>query len=306
MGRRKFKKFFLLGDIIMQIEIRELTKKYKKDQIILDNISLNINGMYGLLGPNGAGKTTFMRILSTLVEYNRGDIQFGDYHWDRNLNELRQLIGYLPQHFLMYKEIKIYECLNHFALLKGINNKSERINQIDKVLKEVNLIQYKNKKIKHLSGGMLRRVGIAQALIGNPKILIVDEPTAGLDINERIRFRKILRGIGKNRIVIVSTHIVEDLEATCDNICVLDKGKVLVEGKRKDIIKAANGKVWEMKVPIHQLDNIKDQDEIISIYNEGEFYVLKILSNKQPFLEARPIDPKLEDGYIALIRSQRT
>jgi ABC-2 type transport system ATP-binding protein len=286
----------------MQIEIKDLVKKYINNQVILDSISLNINGMYGLLGPNGAGKTTLMRILSTLIEFNSGNIIYDEYQWDKNLNELRQIIGYLPQHFSMYKDIKIYECLNHFAILKGISNKSERINHVEQILNEVNLSQHKEKKIKELSGGMLRRVGIAQALIGDPKILIIDEPTAGLDIDERIRFRNTLRSIGENRIVIISTHIVEDLESTCDNVGVLNKGKVLAEGSRKDIISFAKGKIWGMKIPIYQLDNLKEQDNIISIHNEGEHYVLKILSSQKPFAEANLIEPNLEDGYLALIR----
>ncbi|MBE2913615.1 ABC transporter ATP-binding protein [Anoxybacillus flavithermus] len=228
------------------LEIRNVKKKYK-NKIVLNNISLSIKGTYGLLGPNGAGKTTLMKTIATLIPLEEGTISFGDISWE-NDQSVKPLIGYLPQYFSAYKTMKVYEVLNHFAVLKGITNKERRMSELDSVLENVNLYEQRNEKIKNLSGGMIRRVGIAQALLGDPKILIVDEPTAGLDIQERVRFRNLLRKIATNRTIIISSHIVEDLETICDHVSIMNKGNILFEGTRQEILKVVNGLIWEKEL----------------------------------------------------------
>ncbi|GGM42921.1 ABC transporter ATP-binding protein [Paraliobacillus quinghaiensis] len=283
------------------IVVKGLTKHFKQNTA-LDNISLNIKGTYGLLGPNGAGKTTLIRTIATLLPISKGQITYGKISWEDS-KEVRRRIGYLPQHFSMYQNIKMIECLNHLAILKGVIDKKHRTEELEKIIHQVNLYDHKDKKIKQLSGGMLRRVGIAQALIGNPEILIVDEPTAGLDIEERVRFRSLLRSIGKNRIVIISTHIVEDLELACDNIGVLKNGKVLAEGKRENISNFADGKIWEVQVAMDEIESLGNNFTIISSKQINNNYTVRLLSDKQPLNTANLVEPRLEDGYLALIRN---
>lgn len=284
--------------------INGISKKFNKNSVALDNINLEIQGIYGLLGPNGAGKTTLMRILSTLLNQSAGTISFNSLKWN-NQKEVRKIIGYLPQHFSIYPTISVYECLNHLAILKGIKERQQRLEQIDNLLIEVNLEDVKDKKIKDLSGGMLRRVGIAQALLGNPKIIIIDEPTAGLDIEERVRFRNLLRKIAINKVVIISTHIVEDLEYTCDYLCVLKKGKVLAKGSRQEIANFAKNLVWEIQIDSNDkyYDKIRDDYNIISTKkSELNKYIFRILSKKQPLPQAYSVNPSLEDGYLLLMK----
>lgn len=290
------------------IKIVNLTKKFKKN-IALNNINMNIKGIYGLLGPNGAGKTTLMRIIATLIKEDNGEIKYKNLEWN-NSEEIRKIIGYLPQSFSMYKSISIYDCLEHIAFLKGIKNKKEIKLIIEKLLIKLNLEEVKDKKIKELSGGMLRRVGIAQALIADPKIIIIDEPTAGLDIEERIRFRDLLREIGENKIIIISTHIVEDIEYTCDNICILKKGQVLAEGSREEIVKVANNKIWEIDLEKDtdkdKIEYLKSKTSIISIKNIAENKnTFRFFSNKKIELGEREVIPNLEDSYLYLMEEYK-
>ncbi|MEB3750431.1 ABC transporter ATP-binding protein [Geobacillus sp. FSL W8-0032] len=280
------------------LEIRNVKKRYK-NKVVLNNISLNIKGTYGLLGPNGAGKTTLMKIIATLLPLEEGAITFDDISWE-NPQKVKPLIGYLPQYFSAYKTMKVYEVLDHFAVLKGIINKERRISELDAVLENVNLYEQRNEKMKDLSGGMIRRVGIAQALLGNPKIVIVDEPTAGLDIQERVRFRNLLRKISVNRTIIISSHIVEDLETTCDYVAMMNKGTILLEGSRQEVLKIVDGLVWEKDVNSRDLEQIPES-KIISVKEAGDRYIIRMLS-QESIKEARRVHPTLEDAYLYMMK----
>jgi len=284
------------------IIINNVSKKYKNFQA-LDNINLNIKGIYGLLGPNGAGKTTLMKILATLIEKNAGKISYSNITWEEKQN-VRKILGYLPQNFSIYPTVTVLECLNHLAILKGVKNKKDRINMLETLLNDTNLNTVKNKRIKELSGGMLRRVGIAQALIGNPEIIIVDEPTAGLDIEERVRFRNMIHKIGEKRIVIISTHIVGDIENICEYICVMKEGKVLAEGTQQEICNHARGLIWEVKVNNDEASMILQKYHVISTKQDNDNnLILRILSDEQPSNISKEVSPNLEDGYISLVRA---
>jgi ABC-2 type transport system ATP-binding protein len=279
------------------LKIMNLSKQYGR-KISLNDISLEIKtGNFGLLGPNGAGKTTLMRILSTILIPSAGEISWGDVSWSRQDN-VRQIIGYLPQKFSLYKTIKVTEVLNHIAILKGI--KQNREAKINLAIEKVNLSEHKNKRISELSGGMLRRVGIAQAILGEPPIIIVDEPTAGLDPEERLRFRQLLRQLGKDSIVLISTHIVEDIEATCDQVGILSKGQLICSGSIDTVRMIAKNKVWELKVSRDDYYNLSNEYNITSSAIIDNEYHLKVLSDKQP-PGSKEITPTLEDGYLYLL-----
>ncbi|GAB4075232.1 ABC transporter ATP-binding protein [Barrientosiimonas marina] len=281
-----------------KIKIENLTK-YFGGRKVLDNINLDIPGSLGLLGPNGAGKTTLMRILTTLVHSDEGQIKYGEISWE-NKDNVRQLIGYLPQHFSMYQNLNILDVLDHFAVLKGRENKDSRNEEVQQVLQQVNLEQNQKTKIKHLSGGMLRRVGIAQALLGDPEILVIDEPTAGLDVEERSRFRRLLRSLSENRIIIISSHIVEDLETTCDHIGIIKNGSVVSSGTRDEVIQVASGCVFESELSQKQLDSL-DDDAIISIKQMGDHYSVRYFDFRNQ--RACTSDwPTLEDAYLYRMR----
>lgn len=277
------------------IEINGIQKTYKRKKA-LRNVTCTIQGTFGLLGPNGAGKTTLMRILATLINPDHGDIRFNDEVSWGNPSRIRQMIGYLPQHFSLYKQATVMECLFHLAVLKGIPKKQARA-EIEKLLHDVNLVGQEKTKMKHLSGGMLRRVGIAQALLGDPPILIVDEPTVGLDIDERVRFRQLLRQVGKNRIVLISTHIVEDVEATCDHIGILKDGVMLFTGSKDELKDVVKGKVTEKIASHEEVDAMRDR--IISITEQGEHYLVRYLDNQG----IHTIKPTIQDAYLFLTRN---
>lgn len=287
------------------IKINNITKQFKKFTA-LNDVSINISGTYGLLGPNGAGKTTLMRIIATLLNQTSGSITYNNIDWSYP-DQVKRIIGYLPQHFNLYPTISVIECLNHLAVLKGITDKNQREQHINSLLNKVNLIDVKNKKIKNLSGGMLRRVGIAQALLGSPKIVIVDEPTAGLDIEERVRFRTLLRDIGKDHIVIISTHIVEDLEYTCDNLCVLKKGVVIFEGNRQEIANLASGYLWEIEEELEtqKVKFIQGNFHVISTKKSNDDkYIFRFIADNPSVEGAYQPVPNLEDGYLLLMQDR--
>lgn len=279
--------------------LNKINKSYNKKSVLKD-VSLDIKGTYGLLGPNGAGKTTLMRIISTLLQKDSGSINYENLDWSNEEN-VRDIIGYLPQHFSMYPGIKVKDMLSHIAILKGVKENRESI--IDNLIEDLNLREHSNKKIKELSGGMLRRVGIAQALLGEPKIIIIDEPTAGLDIEERVRFRELLRKIGKDRIIIISTHIVDDIEYTCQNIGVLKKGGVITSGSRSDILKFAEGKVFEIDVELHGEDYnyISENYKIVSNKNiDAKKVLIRYIANNK-YKNSKEVNPSLEDSYLYLV-----
>ncbi|AWG44315.1 ABC transporter (plasmid) [Priestia filamentosa] len=279
-----------------RICLTEINKSYQNKQI-LKNLTFNIQGSFGLLGPNGAGKTTLMRILTTLVPPDSGEIKMNDNTSWKDQNIVRSYIGYLPQHFSLYKNVTVVECLLHLAVLKGIEKSKAKL-EIDSLLEEVNLQEHKKKKIKQLSGGMLRRVGIAQALLGNPRLLIVDEPTVGLDIEERVRFRNLLRKLGRNRIILISTHIVEDVEMTCDYIGILKEGEIIFTGKKEDLKAIVKGKIKEELLTMDEADAL--QNQVISLKQQEDKCLVRYFNEAQD--EQSDVSPTIEDAYLYLTK----
>lgn len=285
----------------MKIVINNLKKSYGNKQV-LKGINLEINeGMFGLLGPNGAGKTTLMRILTTLIQKTEGDIKINDIEINNKKN-IRSIVGYLPQEFSIYPNMNVYEALDYLAILSGINNKKFRKERIEQLLYKVNLQNHMKTKVKALSGGMKRRLGIAQAILHEPEVLIVDEPTAGLDPEERIRFRNLLRDFSEDRIVILSTHIVEDVEFTCENLAILNEGSILYQGKVKKLLENAEGYVWISNIARESLDEVRNKFSIISTVSEGDSIKLKIISKEKPFEDAKSVKPSIEDAYMKLMK----
>ncbi|WP_407271808.1 ABC transporter ATP-binding protein [Radiobacillus sp. PE A8.2] len=283
------------------IRITGVSKKIKKHDV-LSNISLNIEGIYGLVGPNGAGKTTLMKILSSLISMNSGKVEIdGEDYTKGKYVKQNKLIGYLPQDFMIYPNITVEEALDHIAILQGIMDKLKRKSTIHKVIKEVNLRGHENKKMIELSGGMRKRVGIAQLLMGDPKILIFDEPTAGLDIEERIRFRNLLRNLGSERTVIISSHIVEDIEFLSTKIGVLKNGKVVFEGSPNELKAHAKGYVWECHVTQDNLGSIMSEKEVVQIMEEEEDISVRFFSVEGD-AKAKQVSPRLVDGYLSVVR----
>jgi len=249
----------------MELKIQGLSKTYANGVKALDNVSLTIpRGMYGLLGPNGAGKSTLMRTLATLQEPDSGSATLGDLDILKQKEELRRRLGYLPQDFGVYPRISAEDMLNHIAVLKGVTNSSERKDLVRSMLRRCNLEDVRKKALSGFSGGMRQRFGIAQALLGNPQLLIVDEPTAGLDPGERNRFYNLLSEIGEGVIVILSTHIVEDVMDLCTNMAIIHKGQVLYQGRPDAAIDQLSGKVWQRSIEKPELPNYEQKYRIIS------------------------------------------
>lgn len=285
------------------IEIKNLSKFYGKKQA-LQNVSLSIRqGMFGLLGRNGAGKTTLMKTLATLLQKKEGEITVCGIPIE-NAREVRRIIGYLPQEFSMYPSMSVAETMNYLGLLSGLSL-TERRERTEMLLKRVNLEEHKNKKIKALSGGMKRRLGIAQALLNDPKVLIVDEPTAGLDPEERVRFRNLLSEIAEERIVILSTHIVGDIEAACEEIAILDEGKVLYHGTVDDLLGAAQGKVFTKAVEKRELSKLKQELVITGMHTQGKKVYVRFLSEKGA-ADAEASEPNMEDAYMLYLNKNGT
>ncbi len=280
-----------------KIVIENVCKSYGKKQA-LKNVSLTINkGMFGLLGRNGAGKTTLMKALVPLHGINGGSISVCGIPIER-AREVRSITGYLPQDFAMYPNMTAYECLDYLGNLSGMDKKLRR-ERIDTLLKKVNLSDKRNAKFKSLSGGMKRRLGIAQALLHSPRTLIVDEPTAGLDPEERIRFRNLLCEIAEERIVILSTHIVGDIEAACENIAVFNEGEVLWQGTVTGLISEAEGKVYAVNVKRDHLAAVKKNFIVTSMLSQGEYSSVKIVSEKEPDISGAVFaEPNAEDAYM--------
>lgn len=283
----------------MEIKIEHLEKVYGKHKVLQD-ICLDIPvGMYGLLGENGAGKTTFMRILATVSEATSGTIRIGNKDI-KNKREIRQMIGYLPQEFAIYPTMTVYSALDYLGILAEIP-KQKRKERVNELLKQVNLEHEKNKRFHNLSGGMKRRFGIAQALLNNPKVLIIDEPTAGLDPEERLRFYNLLSELASERIILLSTHIAGDIEATCSKAAILCAGKVIFEGNISDLLKFGEGKVYTTTLLHKELDGFKKRYHIISIFQNGNDVSCRFLSDEVPKIKVTPCEATIEDSYLYLL-----
>jgi ABC-type multidrug transport system ATPase subunit len=268
----------------------------------LKDVSLTINqGMFGLLGPNGAGKSSLMRTIATLQEADGGSIQLGNLNVLTQKEEVRKILGYLPQEFGVYPKIDAVTLLDHLAVLKGISNKGERKGLVEALLQKTNLWQARNKNLGGYSGGMKQRFGIAQALIANPKLIIVDEPTAGLDPAERNRFLNLLSEIGENTIVILSTHIVEDVKELCTDMAIINKGQVLYKGSPMDAIAEVEGKVWKKSIAKAELDSYRGKFNIISERLIGGRPVISVLNDEQPDESFERVPADLEDVYFTHI-----
>ncbi|MDR5589605.1 ABC transporter ATP-binding protein [Christiangramia sp. SM2212] len=282
------------------LKIDNMSKTYPNGVRALDNISLNIPaGMYGLLGPNGAGKSTLMRILATIQEPDSGTISFQDVDVLKEKNELRKTLGYLPQAFGIYKKVSAEKLLHHFVILKGIESKSERRETVEALLKQTNLWDVRKQKLGGFSGGMKQRFGVAVALIGTPKLMIVDEPTAGLDPAERVRFLNLLSELGENSAVILSTHIVEDVSELCTNMAIINKGEILMEAVPLKAMENLRGLIWRRTVDKTHLSDYELKYEIISTKLLAGQTVIHIYSEENPGDDFKPVEPDLEDVYFS-------
>lgn len=280
-----------------KIIIKNVDKFYGRKQA-LKNVNLTIEpGMFGLLGRNGAGKTTLMEILTSLSKKQSGEISVLGIPVEQ-AREIRSITGYLPQDFSLYPSITVEEGLDYLGVLSGMSKKLRR-ERAEMLLQQVNLVDCRKKKVKELSGGMRRRLGIAQALLHDPKILIVDEPTAGLDPEERIRFRNLLGEAAQERTVILSTHIVEDVEAVCEEAAILNQGRILWRGTITELISSAQGKVYSAKVSRQMLEVIKKNYIVTGMLSQGEMATVRFLSKEEPLIQgAAVVPPNAEDGYM--------
>jgi ABC-2 type transport system ATP-binding protein len=286
----------------MQLVIENLSKTYSNGVQALRDVNLIIyQGMFGLLGPNGAGKSTLMRTLATLQDADSGKVMLGDIDVLIQKQEVRKILGYLPQEFGVYPRIDAETMLNHLAVLKGIQGKHERRELVDSLLHKTNLWGSKNKNLGGYSGGMKQRFGIAQALLANPKLIIVDEPTAGLDPAERNRFLNLLSELGENTIVILSTHIVEDVEELCSQMAIISNGKVLYNGRPEDAKAKLDGRVWMQRVPKEDLESYRQSFLVLSEHLVAGTPEIHIYSEGHPGGSFEQINVTLEDVYFAKI-----
>jgi ABC-2 type transport system ATP-binding protein len=290
----------------MQISIKHLNKTYRGGVQALNSVDLAIpTGMFGLLGPNGAGKTTLMRILAGILRTSGGDIQVGTFDGttEHGRTEVKRILGYLPQDLGVYPDLSAREFLDYIGILKCINNRALRQKRISELLEIVSLSDVAHRKLKTFSGGMKRRVGIAQALLNDPKLLIVDEPTTGLDPEERIRFRNLLSDLGGDRTVLLSTHIVEDIAQTCHNLAVMKSGNVIFHGTIADLIRETQGNVWIITT---QGTRPTGNFTIVSTLNMGTTVQYRVVGIPSATEDVSPAEPNLEDSYVWLMREQRS
>lgn len=287
--------------------LENVSHVYPNGTRALDRVTLSIpHGMYGLLGPNGAGKSTLMRTIATLQSPTEGKIRFGDIDVIADPERLRRTLGYLPQDFGVYPRVSAYDMLDHMAVLKGIGSKSDRKTTVETLLNQTNLWSVRKKALTGFSGGMRQRFGIAQALIGNPRLIIVDEPTAGLDPEERNRFLNLLAEIGESVVVILSTHIVEDVSDLCTQMAVLVDGRVQLEGPPLELIAATRGKIWMKTIDRSKLPQYRERYEILSTRLFAGDTILHVLSENDPGDGFAPVEGGLEDVYFStLLRARR-
>ncbi|HWW20231.1 MAG TPA: ABC transporter ATP-binding protein [Steroidobacteraceae bacterium] len=286
------------------LEIRELSKTYANGVQALKSVSLQIpNGMFGLLGPNGAGKSTLMRTIATLQDPDRGSIHLNGLDVLANKPAVRAQLGYLPQEFGVYPKVSAEAMLDHFAMLKGVVVRSERKALVEALLQQVNLWGVRKRKLGTFSGGMRQRFGIAQALIGKPSLMIVDEPTAGLDPEERNRFLNLLAEIGENVVVILSTHIVEDVTDLCPRMAIISEGRVLLSGQPAEAMQALQGRVWRRSIPTASIEDYQRRFSVLSTRLVGGKTIVHVLADGKPEEGFEPVAPDLEDVYFGQLRA---
>jgi ABC-type multidrug transport system ATPase subunit len=286
----------------LELRIENLSQTYPNGVQALQNITLAIPaGMFGLLGPNGAGKSTLMRILATLQEPDAGTIRLGDLDVVNNKDAVRETLGYLPQDFGLYRNIAADRLLEHFAVLEGITDRGERRAVVEALLKQTNLWEVRKQKLGGYSGGMRQRFGIAIALLGNPKLLIVDEPTAGLDPAERVRFLNLLSELGENSVVILSTHIVEDVSELCTRMAIINKGRILLEAEPLRAVEEMQGRVWERLVSKDELPAIEQEHAVLSTKLLAGRTLVRVCSDTLPSSAFRAAEPDLQDVYFSVM-----
>lgn len=284
--------------------IKSLSKTYPNGVQALQDISLSIsNGLFGLLGPNGAGKSTLMRTIAALQEPTGGTITFNEEDILKNPHFIRERLGYLPQEFGVYPKMSAYSLLEHLAILKGLLSKKERKEQIDALLHQTNLYDVRKKSVSNFSGGMRQRFGIAQALLGDPKLIIVDEPTAGLDPEERNRFHNLLSEIGEDRIVLLSTHIVDDVRELCPKMAIMAAGKLVLQGEPVALIRQLEGKVWRKTIAKNEFEIYKSAFNVISTKLFAGKRQIHVLADYQPDTSFEPLEGSLEDVYFSALQN---
>lgn len=290
------------------LKIANITKTYPNEVKALQGISLSINkGLFGLLGPNGAGKSSLMRTIATLQQPDSGriDMQVGsgeNLNWQEKQQQVRQMLGYLPQQFGVYPGASAIALLDHMAVMKGIINRKNRKQEVEYLLNMVNLWEYRNSNVAEFSGGMKQRFGIAQALLAEPELIIVDEPTAGLDPEERNRFHNLLAEIGQDTIVILSTHIVEDVADLCSSVAIMANGQIVRQGSPEDLISLWKNQLWQLDITQLQLSEWKNHPDLVSRRLSKGKIMLTFVSDQAPATEARQIQPSLEDVYFSVLK----
>lgn len=292
--------------MVLELGIHKLSKIYNKKKHALNNFELTLKpGVLGLLGPNGAGKSTLMRIIATISKPTSGYITWNGINLIQNPNEIRKVLGYLPQSFGVYPHLNAVEFLEYIAGLKGIPKNLAK-NRINELLEYLNLINVRRMKLGSFSGGMKQRIGIAQALLNDPQLLIVDEPTVGLDPEERVKFRQLIADIAEDRIVILSTHIVSDVEASASQIAIINEGNLIINEPPEKLLQNASGKVWKIVVPSEDMISARNQYQISGTLRTKEGMQLRVISDSAPSNDAKKCESTLEDAYLYHIAKDRS
>ncbi|OGU08729.1 MAG: multidrug ABC transporter ATP-binding protein, partial [Gemmatimonadetes bacterium RBG_16_66_8] len=286
----------------VQLVIRDLSKTYPNGTHALQHVSLDVpQGMFGLLGPNGAGKSTLMRIIATLQEPDEGTVRLGEVDVLRQKAEVRRMLGYLPQSFGFYPKATAERLLEHFAVLKGIEQPAARRDVVESLIRQTNLWEVRRQKLGTFSGGMRQRFGVAVALLGNPKLIIVDEPTAGLDPAERVRFLNLLADIGRGSVVLLSTHIVEDVEELCTRMAIIDQGEILLAAEPPRAIAELRGRIWRRTVTREELPLVERTMPVISTKLLAGHTIVHVYAESSPGAEFEPVEPDLKDVYFSVM-----
>ncbi len=287
----------------MQIEIRGLRKVYAGGIVAIDNLDLTIPpGVFGLLGPNGSGKTTLMRILATLLDPTEGQVTVDGLEVRRGRAAIRSMLGYMPQEFGFYPTLTAYETLDYFALLCRMADPEQRRKRIDESLQQVNLTQYADRRVGTFSGGMKQRLGIAQALLNDPRVLIVDEPTSGLDPEERIRLRSLIAELAAGRIVILSTHIVSDVEMAAERLAILRNGKLLFAGHVSEILAPLAGRTWIIDIEDDELSRVREDHFVTGVFRAATGMQVRTIADEMPHPRGRQAAPTLDDAYVSAMQ----